>query len=527
MFGSGAAGEPGLVALRDAQAAAYAADGCCRASGAPAAVLAVGAAQAMQVASALVTAWSDRLPVAVLTRDVPGPERPAVRQALEAVTEPRGPFHVELAPGESVAAALAAISLPRAAGAEVDPTGVREAARLLRQSRRPLVLLGRGACGIDPALAAELSQRADCPVLLTASATTMPAAALEGFRRAFAERGALLPSGNLVWVKALAQADGILALGAALSEVDWFGLSSLQLARARLLRVALEPADPELAQTFVRAGAGAFLGRLLEQLPAMGSGKGAAHWRQAAGGWRDRIEREARAHAGLPHVEPALAARAIVEGADDATLFVSEGGACGMWLWSYLWLRPLIFPVQHGTIGVPLPMALGALTAHPDRPVWCVVGDGAFFYHAAELSTLREAGLAPAIFVFNDGCWSAIRLAQTAVFGGRYVGTDLAETDYAALAALHGGEGLTVRRPGELDGAIRRARDPARRVPLVVDIRLPRDHVPYAGASFVLAELDGVLASLLPGSLLGAGRGLLRGTLPLSTLRSILRVSRS
>lgn len=548
MFGTHATGSAEgteLVSLRDAQAAGYAADGYCRATGEAAVVLSRGTVEALQLASALLTSWGDRLPVVAVTR-VPDADVPLVRAAFGAVTQaqltvldeqgleplsqlpPQGPVHVMLSGDLPAGSVLRSLRITPHHDREADPEQVREAAQLLRGCKRPLLLIGRGAVGIDPHLAAELGRVVDCPVLLTASASTMPAATLDRFRRAFAVDAALVPSGNLVWVKALAQADGVLALGTALSEVDWFGLSSLRLARGRVVRVGLQPGSPELAHQFIRAEVGAFLRQLLDHFPSGGAvdSRRVAKWRQASAAWREQVAQEAEAAARLPHVEPCLAAHTIVAGAPEDTLFISEGGACGMWLWSYLWLRPLVFPVQHGTIGVPVPMALGALVDRPGRPVWCVVGDGAFFYNARELCTLREGGHCPVFFVFNDSCWSAIRLGQTAVFGGRYVGTDLAATDYAEVAELHGCEGLTVRTPQELSRAVARAREDSRRVPLVVDIHLNKDHIPYAGASFVLAEFDGVLGSLLPGLVLSTGLGLARGSLSVATLRSLMRVSR-
>jgi thiamine pyrophosphate-dependent acetolactate synthase large subunit-like protein len=172
-------------------------------------------------------------------------------------------------------------------------------------------------------------------------------------------------------------------------------------------------------------------------------------------------------------------------------------------------------------------MALGAHCGAPDGPVWSIVGDGAFFYSARELLTIRDqAGPAPVFFLFNDASWSAIRLGQTFLYGGRHVGTDLQETDYSALVRSYGCLGISARTPAELTEAIDAATDHRGPGPLVVEIKLGRDHVPYAGASFVLAELDGALRSLLPQSLLSTGLGLARGSLPLANLRSLMRVGR-
>ncbi len=541
----------GAVRLGDAQAAVYAADGYARASGAPALCIVSGLAQALEAASALLTAWGDKLPLCVAIR-LRTEERARVAAALAAVTRARSV--VETDAGLFVRVAQAKTALLRAGPATLfidpaldsariaaawrsaegespvapalDSVGVSRAARMLRSYEKPVVLAGSGAvCSVEPAALAALAHALDCPVLLTSSASTMPAPRLRALRDAFAD-GALVPSGNLVWVKALAGADGVLALGTALSETDWFGLTDTRLARGELIRVALERAPRELAKLFVQMDAGAFVDALRGEVGTPGAGGHVGGVRRGIERWQARLADEADRQSRLDHIEPQLAARSIVDAAPDGTIFATEGGSCGMWLWSNLWLQPLVFPVQNGTIGVPIPMARGASAAHPGRPVWSVVGDGAFFYTAPELARLADAPGPLVFFVFNDAAWSAIRLGQTFLFGGRYAGTDLPDTDYASVAELHGCEGVRVRTPDELARAVARAREHRAGPPLVVDIALPRDHVPFAGVNFVLAELDGALGSLALQSVGSTTKSLLSGHLSLDSLGSLFRVGR-
>ncbi len=546
-----------LVRLRDAQAACYAAEGYARATGKPCLLLTFGLAEALQAASALLTAWGDKQPVVVVSCTEQS-ELEQLQQAFHAVA--RSTFLLRIESDQAALMTELAVALQGAGpvhlavsdSLEIEPLLVHchnsfgdgrletsappaklveRALKLLRASKRPLLLLGAGATrNMQPATAAQLARRLDCAVLLTASATTMPAERLAAFRAAFGADTLLIPSGNLVWVKALATADAVVALGTDLSETDWFGLRDTRICRGKVIRVALQPERDEQADLFVYSDAQHFAEAVLRALGSDSSStspsKKIAHWQRACEKWRQRLAEEANERGAANGLEPRFVIDQIVRGARDDTVFVSEGGACGMWLWSYLWLQRLVFPVQNGTIGVSIPMALGASLAVPQAPVWSVMGDGAFFYAAKELETLGELGLPLVFFVFNDASWSAIRLGQTAMFGGRFVGTDLATTDYAALAELYGCESVAVRRPDELPPAIARARRHDADVPLVIDIAITKDHVPYAGASFVLAELDGALRSVALQSATSTTLSVLRDTLSTKTLASILRMAR-
>ncbi|MEW6775160.1 MAG: thiamine pyrophosphate-dependent enzyme [Bdellovibrionota bacterium] len=542
--------------LHDAQAAAYAADGYARSTDRPALVLAQGTAEALELTSALVTSWGDKLPVVAVAL-VPKEEFSLVQGALSTVSRsltilkgtggaqealakaaedaPReGPFAVLAAEGtidvDGIGAAweTALQTAPRQTSAQTgcQKSDVAQVAALLRGFSRPVIVAGRGAIrSTDAQALSDLAQSLGAPVLLTSSATTMPAGRLAEYRRAF-EGGALLPAGTMVWPKALAGADGVLALGTALSEVDWFGLKTLRLARGRLIRVADKPAAKEFGKPFVQADVPAFVRALVSEL---GNGRGQSssisHWRKAGERWQKALAKVAGEGEKLSYIEPNFAAYQIVQNAPENALFTSEGGSCGMWLWTYLWLRPLVFPVQHGTIGVPIPMTAGIQAGQPGAPVWGIVGDGAFFYNAADLAASAKNG--PRVyFVFNDSSWSAIRLGQTFMYSGRYVGTDIAQTDYAKIARAYGCETAACTTPGELLSALKQARQHKGEKPFVVDVRLRKDHVPYAGVNFVLAELDGATTSLAAQSAVGATLSLVRGRLTPRALRGLITVGR-
>jgi acetolactate synthase-1/2/3 large subunit len=93
--------------------------------------------------------------------------------------------------------------------------------------------------------------------------------------------------------------------------------------------------------------------------------------------------------------------------------------------------------------------------------VVCVTGDGAFGINAMEFDTAVRHGAKIVVIVSNNATWNIERLDQETNYGGRVVGTLLAHSDYAAMAAL---SALTVRC-GEAGGPSRRYQAGARQRP--------------------------------------------------------------
>jgi acetolactate synthase-1/2/3 large subunit len=335
----------------------------------------------------------------------------------------------------------------------------------------------------------------------------MPASVLGRFLAAFSADVPVLPAGTVPWSTALARADRILALGSGVAETDWFGLTEARLVRTPVTLVALDAESEGVAETIVNCEAGSFSMALVEELDR-GGALTADGWSErfieARAKWTELVDDEAQRGVGDEVLSAALVARQIVSAAPAETVFVAEGGASGMWLASYAWLRPIAMPAQHASIGASIGMAVGIAAAEPQRPVWAVVGDGAFFYCARELATLTELGAPVVVFVFDDRSWNAIRLVQTLFFRRRTVGTDLPSVNYRDMADLHGAESIRVKTAGDLAKALSMAQEPRTR-PLVVDVRIEKGAIPFVGANLILAEVDGVLRSLSGAAAVSSG----------------------
>jgi acetolactate synthase-1/2/3 large subunit len=110
-----------------------------------------------------------------------------------------------------------------------------------------------------------------------------------------------------------------------------------------------------------------------------------------------------------------------------------------------------------GSMGFGLPAAVGAQVAHPERPVFAIVGDGGFQMSLPELATLRRHHLPVKIVLIDNRNLGMVRQWQELFYDERYSATNLSDNpDFAAIATAYGIRGETVDAPGDLDAAIHR-----------------------------------------------------------------------
>jgi len=108
------------------------------------------------------------------------------------------------------------------------------------------------------------------------------------------------------------------------------------------------------------------------------------------------------------------------------------------------------------TMGCALPLGMGFKYARPDAPVIAFMGDAGLEMTLGELSTLRDLALGLVVVVFVDQSLALIELKQRGS-AMQNTGVDFQRTDFAALARVYGGIGVTVTGPGEAGLAVTEA----------------------------------------------------------------------
>ena len=120
-----------------------------------------------------------------------------------------------------------------------------------------------------------------------------------------------------------------------------------------------------------------------------------------------------------------------------------------------------------GGLGVGLSYALGVKLAMPDRPVFTLIGDGAFHYNAVPscLGVAEEYQLPIHCVVFNNGRYLSMETSLIKYFPdgaakttGVHFGAEIGpRPDYQHYAKAHGGEGFRVSQPSEIKAAVEQA----------------------------------------------------------------------
>jgi acetolactate synthase-1/2/3 large subunit len=158
---------------------------------------------------------------------------------------------------------------------------------------------------------------------------------------------------------------------------------------------------------------------------------------------------------------------------DDAVVVADTG-------YSAIWAGTLInlhsgsqkFLRAAGSLGWAFPASLGAKCALPDRPVVCFSGDGAFWYHFAELETAVRWDIPSVTVINNNSVLGQSQLGIRRAYRGE-PGTPeqqyrFRDTDFARLAEDLGAVGIRVERPQEIRPALEKALESKR--PAVVDV---------------------------------------------------------
>ena len=129
-----------------------------------------------------------------------------------------------------------------------------------------------------------------------------------------------------------------------------------------------------------------------------------------------------------------------------------------------------------GTLGYAFPTALGAKAARPARQVVAICGDGGFMYSPQELSTAVKYGINVVAIVFNNAAYGASQWDQTHRYGRRFIGTDLHNPDFVALAKAFGAVGMRTD-PAGLGPALQDAL--AADAPVLLEVEVPNMMPPF------------------------------------------------
>nr|WP_286968103.1 MULTISPECIES: acetolactate synthase large subunit [Arsenicicoccus] len=360
---------------------------------------------------------------------------------------------------------------------------IREAARLMRSSRRPIFYVGGGV------IRAEAHEDLRRLVELTGIplVTTLMA------RGAFPDSHPLhlgMPGmhGSVAAVTGLQKADLLITLGARFDDRVTGQLSTFA-PGAAVIHADIDPAEigkNRVADVPIVGDAKEVIRDLIDTIKAdqaAGDVADYAEWVATATGWK------ATYPVGYVHDdETTIAPQAVIERLGEIVgpdaIYCAGVGQHQMWSSQFIrYERPRqwLNSGGAGTMGYSVPAAMGAKAGDPDRVVWAIDGDGCFQMTNQELATCVVNDIPIKVAIINNSSLGMVRQWQTLFYNERYSNTDLHTShdqiripDFVKLAEAYGCVGLRCDDPAKIDETIQAAMAINDR-PVVVDFVVSRD----------------------------------------------------
>ena len=481
------------VLVRHEQGASHMADGYARASGKVGVAIATSGPGATNLVTGIATAMLDSIPIVCITGNVsskilgtdafqevditgitlpvtkhnflinrPEDIAPAIRIAFQIAKSGRpGPVLVDITKDAQQATAIFdfAAAKPRPYRPHpmlrVEESGLAQAAELIRNAKRPIILAGHG---VSESSAMEqvrtLAERAQIPVALTLLG-------LGSFPASHPLNLGMMGMHGESWVNhAIQEADLLIACGMRFDD-RVTGSTSTYALKAKKIHIEVDPAEIN-KNIKVDVALVGDLREVLEQLlPRIGGRDGSA-WIKAIETSKGAVAvRDIKNLPDLGHLYAAHVIHDIWRITGGNAIVVTDVGQHQMWEAQYFHHehpRTLITSGGLGTMGFALPAAIGAKFACPDREVWVVAGDGGFQMTAAELSTIVQEKIKINIAIINNGFLGMVRQWQQFFYDSNYEATPLISPDFVKLADAHGIQGRAVRTRAEVVDAVAEAR---------------------------------------------------------------------
>jgi acetolactate synthase-1/2/3 large subunit len=396
----------------------------------------------------------------------PGPVLVDVaKDALQAETEFHWPVQMEL-PGYHP------ITKPHA-------KQVREAARMIMASKRPVLYVGGGV----------IRANASGPLRRLAEMTGIPVVTTLMARGAFPDSHPLhmgMPGmhGTVTAVGALQKSDLLITLGARFDDRVTGKLSTFA-PGAQIIHADIDPA--EIGKN--RQADVPIVGDLAEIIPELILAIEAEQLAGKVGEFEEWWNLLVRMRSTYPlgfetYDDGSLSPQYVIQrlglisGPD--TIFAAGVGQHQMWAAQFIdyehpntWLNS----GGLGTMGYAVPAAMGAKVGRPDATVWAIDGDGCFQMTNQELATCAINDIPIKVALINNGNLGMVRQWQTLFYNERYSNTNLDShriPDFVKLAEAYSCYGLRCDSPDQVDATIEKAMG-MNDAPVVIDFVVHKD----------------------------------------------------
>ena len=484
------------------QGAAHAADGYARATGKTGVVIATSGPGATNLVTGIATAYLDSIPMVAITGNVAmdligsdsfqevyimGVTSPitkhnfmvkdiadladTLREAFRIASSGRpGPVLVDIPKNLTVDTyeftkkepVVSTRHLP------VDEEKVKELARLLNESKRPVLYFGGGVIASEASRELrEFVSYCSLPACHTLMATGVLSSEDP------LSLGMVGMHGRVSSAQAIQEADLLIALGTRFS--DRVATNKKKFANnATIVQIDID--DSEIDKNVkISSSIVGDVKEVLSCLMKYVTKVDRTPWLYAIEKWREEIDYHPQDDPTI--IKPHRLIQTISDMAGEDAIVVTDVGQHQMWTAQYYKRtepRSFITSGGLGTMGFSYGAAMGAKMGRPDRKVVQITGDGCFHMNLNEMCTAVTYNIPIITIVMNNNVLGMVRQWQDLFFDKRYAYTTLErKTDYVKLAEAFGATGYRATTIEEFRAAFAQALE--KNAPCVIECLIDRN----------------------------------------------------
>ena len=322
-----------------------------------------------------------------------------------------------------------------------------QVAKLIEESRRPVLLIGAGTIG-ESDLLDTFSERIGAPIVYSLLGKGVMA---DDDPRVMGGLGLL---GSKPGLSAIKKSDLIIAVGSSFPYREYIRDDR------KIVHVDIDAGAPNRvfrASAPVLSSSHDFLSSIIGKVPIK-TDKFFNELQETRKEWHERLaEDEKRSTEG---VNPMMLARILSEEAETGATIVTDTGNTTMWIARHFQAssgQRFLFSGGLASMGNALPGALGLAMAQ-DKPVIAAVGDGGLAMTMMELSTVKKYNIPLKIVVFNNSKLAMIKFEQE-VEGFPEWGIDLYNPDFSVVAKAYGIDSDRITGNGNIREKVRNMLD--------------------------------------------------------------------